>query len=419
MAAAFLSAYLLVLLAGLGLDLLNVVHLRRRGHLVPAELEGHVDDALLQKTAAYNTEHARLGILSSVVGSAATVLFLFTGAVALYDGWIAALTGSFVLGGVLFFLGLTLAETLLSVPFSLWSNFVIEERYGFNRKTAGIWIGDTIKSFVISTLMMSALAAGALAIIEALPGSWWIWVWGFFLLFLLAVMFLAPLFLRLFFRFEPIRGHETLETAVRDMVEGAGLRLCGVYQVDSSRRSTHTNAFFTGLGSSKRIALFDTLLERLGAGEILAVLAHEIGHWKLRHSLRRTAVTAVTSLLALLAAFHLLRWGGLPGLLGLPQASVYVQLVVLALLQTVVTFPLEPLRKALSRRSERQADRFAARLTGRPADLASALAKLSRDNLSNLHPHPLYAAFHYSHPPDAERIAALRSMEEAAAPRDA
>ena len=180
--------------------------------------------------------------------------------------------------------------------------------------------------------------------------------------------------------------------------------------MDSSRRTSHTNAFFAGLGASKRIALFDTLIEKLDRDEILAVLAHEIGHWKKRHSLRRLGLTAVLSLVALFVAFHLLRWGGLPGLIGLSDASVYVQLVVLSLLQTIVSFPLGPLRHALSRRNERQADRFSAVLTGKPLALASAMAKLSRDNLSNLHPHPLYAAFNYSHPPDAERIRALRAM---------
>ncbi len=408
MVAAFLVAYLLVVLADLALDLVNLAHLRRHGSDVPPELEGYVDAAILARTEAYHTERTGLGIVSSATTTLATVLFLFTGAVALYDGWIATLAESFIGRGMLFFLGLTLAGVLLGVPFSLWSNFVIEERYDFNRKTFRIWLGDQGKSLALSALLVAGLAGSALAFLQRFPETWWLWFWGFFLVFQLAMLFLAPWILRLFFRFKPLEGREALREAVRNLAKEAGIRVKGIFQVDSSRRTSHTNAFFTGLGSSKRIALFDTLLAKLEDDEILAVLAHEMGHWRKRHGLKRLGVTAMLSLAGLFVASQLLVWGGLGGLIGLPEASVYVELVVLSLLNTIVTFPLEPLRSAFSRRNEREADRIASSLTGKPSAMASALAKLSRDNLSNLHPHPLYAWFHLSHPPDPERIGALR-----------
>lgn len=410
MAALFLAVYLLVVLADLALDLLNLRHLRKHGNAVPPELEGFVDDDVLERTMAYTAERTRLGIVSSAFATAVTVLFLFTGAVALYDGWIATLSGSFVWGGVLFFLGLAVAGTVLEVPFSLWSNFVIEKRYDFNRKTFGLWAADAVKGLLLAVVLAGGVTAGVLAFLERVPDWWWLWAWGFVLAVQFSMMFLAPYILRLYFRYEPIRGREDLEEAIRTLVEGSGFRLKGVYQVDSSRRTTHTNAFFTGFGASKRIALFDTLVEKLDTDEILGVLAHEIGHWKMRHTLRGLATVAAVTLAGLYVAYRLLAWGGLPDLIGFSEASVYVQFVILSLLSTVVTFPLEPLRNKLSRRKERQADRYAVVRTGKPESLASALAKLARDNLSNLHPHPLYASFHYSHPPTVERIQTLQEM---------
>jgi STE24 endopeptidase len=180
-----------------------------------------------------------------------------------------------------------------------------------------------------------------------------------------------------------------------------------VQQVDASRRSRHSNAYFTGIGRVKRIVLYDTLIEQLDEEELLAVLAHEVGHWKKGHILKRLLTTEVLSFALCYLAFMLLRWGGLAALLGLPAASFYAQATVLGFLLSLAGFFFTPLGSALSRRHEWQADAFATSLTENPQALATALAKLSRDNLANLHPHPLYAWFHYSHPPVAVRIARL------------
>jgi STE24 endopeptidase len=191
-------------------------------------------------------------------------------------------------------------------------------------------------------------------------------------------------------------------------MEQAGLQVSAVQQVDASRRSRHSNAYFTGIGRVKRIVLFDTLLAQMTHDEILAILAHEAGHWKKGHIRRRLWTAELLSLAAFYLAFHLLQWGALPGLLELEQASFFAQVVILGFLGSLVTFPLTPFGSWLSRRHERQADRFACRLTGEPASLASALVKLAKENLANLHPHPLYAWFHYSHPPIVERVRQLR-----------
>jgi STE24 endopeptidase len=221
-------------------------------------------------------------------------------------------------------------------------------------------------------------------------------------------MYIAPSVIEpLFFTFGPLRV-EGLEDRIRALLQRAGLSVSRVFQVDASRRSRHSNAYFTGIGRVKRIVLFDTLLNQMTEDEVLAILAHEAGHWKKRHLLKKIILTEVIGLAAFYLAFRLLAWEGLPGLIGLQEASFYLRVVVLGFLASIMLFPFTPLFSALSRRDEREADRFAVDLTGNAGAMASALVKLSKENLSNLHPHPLYAKFYYSHPPVVERVRELK-----------
>jgi STE24 endopeptidase len=181
-----------------------------------------------------------------------------------------------------------------------------------------------------------------------------------------------------------------------------------VFQVDASRRSRHSNAYFTGIGKVKRIVLFDTLLQQMTQDEVLAVLAHEVGHWKKKHVLKRIVMTEIMAFIGIATGFRLLQGNWLSDLLRMGNASFFAKVVVLGFLASIVTFPLTPLFSWLSRRDERESDRFARELTGDPGAMASALVKLTKENLSNLHPHPLYAAFYYSHPPVVERIRDLK-----------
>jgi len=221
-------------------------------------------------------------------------------------------------------------------------------------------------------------------------------------------MYITPFVIEpLFFKFEQIKV-EGLEEKIRSLMERAGLKVSRVFQVDASRRSRHSNAYFTGIGRVKRIVLFDTLVEQMSQDEILSVLAHEVGHWKKRHVLKHMIQSETMAFCGLFLAFHLLSWEGLPRLTGLPDASFYARTVIVGFLGSLALFPFTPLFSYLSRRDEREADRFASELTRRPDAMASALVKLARENLSNLHPHPLYAKFYYSHPPVVERIRSLR-----------
>jgi STE24 endopeptidase len=406
-----LALYLLVFVLRLWLRHLNLQHLRQHGHKVPAGFAGVVDQQLLAKTSDYTVANSQVGLIESLFGSALLLAFLFGGLIDWYDAWIRDLTASFVGQGVLFVLGLTLVQAILDVPFSLYRTFVLEERFQFNTSTPRIWFTDLLKSLGIGSLLLSLITAGALALVQASPNGWWLWVWGFLALITLLLMYLSPVLIEpLFFKFQPLQKEELAEQ-VKAVMSRAGLQVDRVQQVDASRRSKHSNAYFTGIGRVKRIVLFDTLLEQMSDDEIIGVLAHEAGHWKLGHIWKRLLTMELVSLAACWLAWQLLSWGGLAGLFGLDQLGFVAQVVLLGFLVSLVSFPLTPLSSALSRRHEWQADRFARDLTGQSLPLAQALVKLCKENLSNLHPHPLYAWFYYSHPPVVARIARLSAED--------
>ncbi len=391
-----------------GLRSLNLRYLKTHGNDVPPEFAGLIEPERLRTISAYTFENSRVGLVESLLGNVILVLFFFCGLLGVYDRWIASLSGSFLGAGLLFVLILLYAETFLDIPFSLFRTFRIENRYGFNTMTGRLWLVDLLKTAALATVLGAVVVLGALALVHWSPLRWWLWVWGFLLLVGILLQYLSPALIEpLFFKFEPLRI-EGMEERIKTLLAQAGLRVSRVFQVDASRRSRHSNAYFTGIGRVKRIVLFDTLLTQLSEDEILAVLAHEGGHWKKRHVLKGIVLSQVLSFCGLFLAFRLIRWGGLPGLIGLANASFYARIAITGFLGSLVLFPLTPLFSMLSRRHEREADRFAVDLTGRPDTLASGLAKLSRENLANLHPHPWYAKFYYSHPPVVERIRTLR-----------
>jgi STE24 endopeptidase len=394
---------------------INLQHLRLHGSKVPVGFEGAIDKEKLLASSAYTFDSSRVGLWDSLFDNVLLVLFLFGGLIVAYDRFINGLSGSFILSGILFFLLLTWGQTLLGIPFDLYSTFVIEARYGFNTTTPRLWLADFIKSQAIGALLLAFLAAVVFWLIRWSPQQWWLWVWGFMALFSLFMMFISPCVIEpLFNTYEPVT-EAGLEDDIRTMMEKAGLKVGKVLQMDASRRSRHSNAYFTGIGKVKRIVLYDTLIRQMSHGEIVAVLAHEIGHWKKGHIWKRLLWAEILALAGAWLSFRLLYWNGLPGLLGLPaDISMPARMVVLGFVASLVLFPLSPLSAWRSRCQERQADRFAAGLTGRPQDLASALIKMSSENLSNLFPHPWYANFYYSHPPVVERVGQLQEWPGAA-----
>jgi STE24 endopeptidase len=394
---------------------INLQHLKMNGAKVPEEFEGAIDEEKLRTSTAYTFDSSRLGLWESLFDNALLIFFLFGGLLAVYDRFIVSLGVSTIVSGIFFFLLLTWVQTLLGIPFDLYSTFRIEARYGFNTTTTKLWIFDLVKSQAIGAVLLAFLTGVVFWLIQWSPQQWWLWVWGFMAVFSLFMMFISPYVIEpLFNKYEPVT-EAGLEDDIRIMMEKAGLKVGKVLQMDASRRSRHSNAYFTGIGKVKRIVLYDTLIRQMSHGEIVAVLAHEIGHWKKGHVWKRLLWAEILALAGSWISFKLLVWPGLPGLLALPGGiSLPAKMVVLGFLASLVLFPLAPFSAWRSRCHEREADRYAADLTGRPQDLASALIKMSAENLSNLFPHPFYAAFYYSHPPTVERVRQLQTWARTA-----
>ena len=388
---------------------INLRHLKQHGTSVPEGFEGSIDADKLRRSSAYTLDSSRLGLWDSLFDNVLLILFLFGGLITVYDRFIASLGAGPIISAIVFFLLLSWVSTLLGIPFDLYGTFRIEARYGFNTTTPRIWMADFLKSQAIGAVLLSVLLAVAFWLIGWSPQHWWLWVWGFMALFSLFMMFISPYVIEpLFNKYEPVT-EPGLEDDIRVMMEKAGLKVGKVQQMDASKRSNHSNAYFTGIGRVKRIVLYDTLIKQMSHEEIVAVLAHEIGHWKKGHIWKRLLWAEALALAGSWLAFKLLAWQGLPGLLGLPgDISLPAKMVVLGFVASLALFPLGPFAAWRSRCHEREADRFASDLTGTPEHLASALVKMSAENLSNLFPHPLYAAFHYSHPPVVERVRMLR-----------
>ena len=412
MKLAALAVFVIVASARLALSWLNLRHLQQKGHIVPEVLATEVDSARLARISAYTAARARLGLLRSALSALLLAGFLFAGGLAWYDAAVVRAFPSFVGGGVAFLTGLLLLSAVLSIPFQLYSDFRLEARYGFNRQTVGLWWADWLKNTLLSLLFSALLAAGGLRLVQAAPHTWWLWVSALIGGFSLLLTVLSPYLIEpLFYRMEPL-DVAGLREGIRALTERAGVHVGRVLKVDASRRSGHSNAYFTGIGRQKRVVLFDTLLAQMTEPQILAVLAHELGHWKKQHVLTRMIVMQLLLVVFAYVGFLLAPSAALPHLLGLSEASFPARITILGIGASLLMFPLTPIFSAWSRRDERQADQFAVELHGAPLELAGALAKLGTENLSNLHPHPLYAAFYYSHPPLAERVGGLRLLAE-------
>lgn len=402
--------YLLVTISGYYLEYLNISHLKRYGTLIPKEFVGHIDRSLLNKTRDYVIENTKFSIISSVFHNIILLLFLFGNLLNIYNSWVVSLNMPFILSGLIFFLLLFYAETLLSIPFDLYHTFKIENKYGFTTTTVKLWITDFIKSIVISTILMAFIISAGLFLIHISSDMWWLWIWCLFLIFGIVMMYVFPYVIEpLFNKFIPIED-DTLREAIHRLMQKVGIRVQRIFKMDASKRTRHTNAYFTGIGKVKRIILYDTLLEKMNRDEILSVLAHEAGHWKKWHLIKHLIISEIIALIAIYISFKILQGDYLIHLFHVKDSTFFAKVVIIGFIWSIAAFPFTPLFHYFSRRHEVEADQFSYELTGNERDMISVLVKLSKDNLSNLHPHPLYAAFYYSHPPVLERIKSLKEM---------
>lgn len=407
-----LTAYLFIVGFGYWLDYLNLSHLKKHGSTIPLEFEGEVDRELLNKTRDYTVKNTQFGFFTSIFNNIILLVFLFGGLLNIYNSWIASMNLPFILSGLIFFMLLSYTQTLLSTPFNLYQTFKLEKKYGFNTMTFRLWLTDTIKSLLISTILMGVLISTGLFIIKKSPDFWWLWVWCFFLIFSIFMMYLSPYLIEpLFHKFTPVED-ETLESGIRSLMQKVGIKVSRVFKMDASKRTKHTNAYFTGIGKVKRIVLYDTLIEKMDNNEILSVLAHEAGHWKKKHLLKHLIVTECIALIVMYISFKILQSDYILTFFHIKDETFFAKVIILGFLLSIVTFPFTPLFNLFSRRHENEADNFSYKLTGNIQSMISALVKLSKDNLSNLHPHPLYVIFHYSHPPVLERIRRIKNLAD-------
>jgi len=314
--------------------------------------------------------------------------------------------------GADFFGALAVIGGAVGIPFDIYHTFVLEKKYGFSTITWKLWLTDLIKSIIISAVLMGIMLSAFMAFIIYLPKSWWFWAWVFFTAFEILLLWLYPVVIApLFNKYEPIRDEE-LKEKIESLLAKVGLKAEGIFQVDEGKRSKHTNAYFTGIGKTKRIVLFDTLLASHSHDEILAVLAHEIGHWKKKHILKQLIFMIAASFAGFYLVFLLVNWPPLYAAFGLQQTPVYAGLLLVSLYFSCLGFFFSPVGAWISRRYEREADAMAHELTGTSEPMINALKRLAKDNLSNLHPHPWYVRFYYSHPPLVERIEYLKTMDK-------
>jgi STE24 endopeptidase len=312
-----------------------------------------------------------------------------------------------IANGLIFFAVLSIVASVFRIPFNLYETFGIEERYGFNVMNFKMWILDLLKSLVLATILGGLVLGLLLALVTYGGNTWWVWAWLLVGAFELLLLWLFPVvILPLFYKFDPI-DNKGLEERIRTMMEKVGLRAKGIFKMDASKRSKHTNAFFVGIGRTKRIVLFDTLLASHAEEEILAVLAHEAGHWKKKHVLRMLIILEILSLVSFYVVARLLNWPMLYATFGFQESIIYVGLFLIGTFISMVGFFAGPSESAVSRKFEREADDYALALMKAAEPMCAALKRLAADNLSNLNPHPLYAWFYYSHPPLVERIERL------------
>jgi STE24 endopeptidase len=395
----------------------QVRHVARHRDAVPAPFEGIVPLSAHQKAADYTVAKARIGLLEIAFGAAVLLAWTLLGGLDVLNQALVRWLGTGMTQQLALLASVAVIGTVLDLPFALYQTFVIEERFGFNKMTWKLWVSDFIKSALLGAALGLPLAAVILWLMNAAGAQWWIWAWGVTSLFLLFVQFIFPIFIApLFNKFEPLKDEE-LKARITRLMQRCGFVAKGFFVMDGSKRSAHANAYFTGFGSSKRVVFYDTLISRLSPDEVDAVLAHELGHFRLKHIAKRIVATYVLSFVA----FALLGWlssqvwfytglGVRPNMEG-PNDALALLLFMFAL--PVFTFFVAPLMAQFSRKHEFEADAFAAAQTS-GKDLGSALLKLYEDNASTLTPDPVFVRFYYSHPPASERLARLQSAGAAA-----
>ncbi len=374
---------------------------------LPESFVGVYESDKYSESQNYLRSKTRLGRFSALVDLAVFLVFWLCGGFGLLDEWVRARELSPIWSGIVYIGILLAAGGMISLPFSWYGTFVVEGRYGFNRTTPRLFVLDRLKVVGLAIVLGMPLLAGVLAFFEYAGSHAWLCCWMALSAFMLVMQVIVPAWIMpLFNRFVPLDEGE-LKEMVMSYARENRFPLVNVFVMDGSRRSAKSNAFFAGLGEKKRLVLFDTLIDQHPPNEIVAIVAHEIGHYKKRHLLKMSALTILQAGVMFYLLSWFIAWPPLFEAFFVNQPSVYAGLVFFSLLYGVIDFVVGLAVLCVSRRHEYEADRFAVETTKKPELMVSALKRLSRDNLSNLTPHPFYVMLHYSHPPVMDRIKAI------------
>ncbi len=410
-----MNIYSIIILATLVISFLldvitEILNLKALHGELPAEFKTVFDEEKYRKSQEYTRVRTQFGLISSSFSLIITLAFWFSGGFNFLDqivrGWELGSIGT----GLVYIGALVFAQGILSLPFSIYSTFVIEERFGFNKTTPKTFVFDLLKGILLGLLIGGALLAGVLWFFEYAGEYAWLYCWLAVTLFTIFMQFIAPTWIMpLFNKFTPLEDGE-LRRAIMDYAKSVKFSLENVFVMDGSKRSAKSNAFFTGFGKNKRIALFDTLIEQHTTDELVAVLAHEIGHYKKKHILKGMLISILHTGIMFYLLSIFLTHKGLFDAFYMEYQSLYAGLIFFGMLFSPIEEILSIFMQIFSRKNEFEADRFAAETTHLPERMIDALKKLSANNLSNLTPHPLYVFLNYSHPPVLKRIEALRKI---------
>jgi len=409
-----MNIFAIIILAAIVVDftleiISNRLNLKSLTKELPDEFEDVYDEETYAKSQEYTRVRTKFGFITGTFDLMLLLGFWFSGGFNWLDQWARGFDYGVIGTGLIFIGALVIAKSIISLPFSLYSTFVIEERFGFNKTDAKTFIADRLKGLALSVLIGGPLLAGIIAFFEY-GGAWaWLYAWLAVTAFSLVMQYVAPTWIMpLFNKFEPLEDGE-LRQAIESYADKVDFPLQGIYVMDGSKRSSKSNAFFTGFGKNKRIALFDTLIENHTTEELVAVLAHEIGHYKKKHIVKNMTISILHTGIMFVLLSIFLQVPALFDAFFMDQMSVYAGLLFFGLLYSPVETILGIFMQMMSRTHEYEADNFAASTIEKPEEMVNVLKKLSKDNLSNLTPHPFYVFLNYSHPPALKRIEAIRS----------
>ncbi|HLP58263.1 MAG TPA: M48 family metallopeptidase [Candidatus Deferrimicrobium sp.] len=412
-----MNIYLLVILIILvGEYLLDVItewlNIRRLSPAVPGPFKGYYDEEKYARSQAYSRETTKFGLLRATFSIAITIPFILGGGFNYVDRFVRSFELGSIVSGLVYIFILAIGTALLELPFNIYDTFVIEEKYGFNKTTFKTFIADLLKGLVLAMVIGGPILAVMLWFFEKTGRLAPLYIWSVVFVIQLIMNFVAPyIIFPLFNKFSPLEEGE-LKTAVENYAREHNFHLKGVYKMDGSKRSTRGNAAFFGFGKARRIILYDTLIEKHTTDELVAVLAHEMGHYKLHHIIKSMVVAFLETGLMFFILSLFINNKGLFAAFKMEELSIYASFIFFGFLYTPVSILLSIVTNIFERKWEYEADRYAVTTTGKKEALITGLKKLSVDNLSNLTPHPLKVFFYYSHPPILERISAIENIKE-------